>query len=127
MPILVTKGVEIKVVTAFNRQDSNLIDEQFVFQYHVTITNKNSFSIRLLKRKWQIFDSVGTINIVQGDGVIGKTPLIEPGQSYEYSSWSHIKTEVGEMQGAYMMEKESGDTFWVAIPVFPLIYPGKLN
>ncbi len=127
MPILVTKGVEIRVVTAFSRQDSNILNERFVFRYHVTITNKNPFAIRLLKRKWQIFDSVGTINIVQGDGVIGKTPRIEPGQSYEYSSWSHIKTEVGEMQGTYLMEKDTGENFWVAIPVFQLIYPGKLN
>ena len=127
MPILVTKGVEIKVVSAFSLPDSNIMNERFVFRYHVTITNKNSFSIRLLQRKWQIFDSVGSINVVHGDGVVGKTPLIEPGQSYAYSSWSHLKTEVGEMQGAYLMEKESGDTFWVAIPVFQLIYPGRLN
>ncbi|HHB78954.1 MAG TPA: Co2+/Mg2+ efflux protein ApaG [Saprospiraceae bacterium] len=127
MPILVTKGVEIKVVTSFSVRDSDIMGEQFVFRYTVRITNRNSFAIKLLKRRWQIFDSLGMMNIVHGDGVIGQNPIIEPGASYEYSSWSRIKSEIGEMQGAYLMEKDSGDTFWVDIPIFELIYPGKLN
>lgn len=127
MPILVTKGVEIEVATSFNREDSNVMNEQFVFRYFVSITNKNSFPIKLLKRKWKIFDSFGVINVVQGDGVIGRTPLIAPDGIYEYSSWSLMKSEVGEMKGSYLMEKESGETFWVDIPVFQLIYPGRLN
>ena len=127
MPILVTKGVEIEVATSFSSKDSNVMNEQFVFRYFVSITNKNSFAIKLLKRKWKIFDSFGVINVVQGDGVIGRTPLIAPDGIYEYSSWSLMKSEVGEMKGSYLMEKESGETFWVDIPVFQLIYPGRLN
>jgi len=127
MPILVTKGVEIKVAVSFSSKESNVMNEQFVFRYFVSITNKNSFAIKLLKRKWKIFDSFGVINVVQGDGVIGRTPLIAPDGIYEYSSWSLMKSEVGEMKGSYLMEKESGETFWVDIPVFQLIYPGRLN
>lgn len=127
MPVLVTNGVEISVSTEFRPMESNIKNEHFVFRYSIRITNKNSFPVTLLKRRWQIFDSIGTVNIVKGDGVIGKTPTIEPGNSYKYQSWSHLKSEVGEMDGSYLMQKESGETFWVDIPIFELIFPGKLN
>lgn len=127
MPTLVTNGIEIMVVPTFNYAESDILRERFVFRYTVRITNLNSFSVRLVKRKWLIFDSMGTIHEVQGDGVIGQQPLIEAGEVHQYDSWSFIKSEVGEMHGSYYMEKEDGETFWVDIPVFELIYPGKLN
>ena len=127
MPTLVTKGIEIKVTPAFNASESDIMQERFVFGYTVRITNLNSFAVRLIKRKWSIFDSVGIIHEVQGDGVIGQQPLIDAGAVHEYESWAFIKSEMGEMHGAYFMEKEDGDSFWVDIPAFELIYPGKLN
>ena len=127
MPILVTNGIEIMVVPTFNSAESDILRERFVFGYTVRITNMNSFSVRLIKRKWLIFDSMGTIHEVQGDGVIGQQPLIDAGAVHQYESWAFIKSEVGEMHGSYYMEKEDGETFWVDIPAFELIYPGKLN
>ncbi len=127
MPTLVTNGIEIMVVPKFNPSESDVLLERFVFGYAVRITNLNTFAVRLLKRRWEIFDSLGTIHEVQGNGVIGQQPLIEPGQVHQYESWAFIKSEVGEMHGAYLMEKEDEDTFWVDIPAFELIYPGKLN
>ncbi|MDH3648348.1 MAG: ApaG domain, partial [Saprospiraceae bacterium] len=85
-------------------------------------------SVQLLKKHWFIFDSSGKVKEVEGDGVIGKQPILEPGQSHEYSSWCPLATAVGKMHGYYtMMRLDDRSLFQVGIPAFDLIAPFKLN
>lgn len=127
MPLSVTEGIEISVTARFEEHESNVRLEKYVYSYEVTITNTNNFPVRLTKRKWRIFDASGSISLVQGDGVIGLIPVIKPGEYHQYSSWSQVKSPLGTMSGSYLMEKEGGDSFWVEIPEFDLVFMGKLN
>ncbi len=127
MPLSVTEGIEISVTPRFETHESNVRLEKYVYSYEVTITNTNNFPVRLTKRKWRIFDASGNISFVQGDGVIGLSPVIQPGASHQYNSWAQIQAPLGTMSGSYLMEKENGDSFWVEIPEFDLVFLGKLN
>ncbi|MDX8381801.1 MAG: Co2+/Mg2+ efflux protein ApaG [Ghiorsea sp.] len=101
------------------------LDEQsrvgeYVFAYHICIRNVGEQSAQLLSRKWLISDADGTKTEVQGDGVIGEQPVIQPQKEHSYSSFSVIKTPVGCMQGTYQMKAEDGTLFEADIPTFTL-------
>ena len=84
--------------------------------------------VKLLRRHWYIFDSCGITREVEGEGVVGLQPVIEPGKSHQYVSGSHLKTEMGRMHGTYLMERMvDGKQFYVNIPEFQLVAPFKLN
>lgn len=123
-----TENIEISVKSTFSPEHSIPRENHYFFIYHITITNKGSFSVQLLKRHWEIFDSNGEKRSVDGDGVVGDTPVIEPGESYEYNSGCNLITDVGYMEGFYIMQRLfDGSEFKAIIPRFELIVPGKLN
>ena len=96
--------------------------------YFITIENKSDFSVQLLRRHWDIFDSIGDKRVVDGDGVVGETPVLEPGQKFEYNSGCNLTSELGYMKGYYTLIKlTDGKEFNVDIPQFDLIVPAKLN
>ena len=124
----VTKGIKITVTPIFREEFSNAEKNQFLFSYHVVIENNNDYTVQLLRREWNIFDSNGAFSQVEGEGVIGQQPLIEPGDAYEYESACNLKTDIGKMQGTYLMQRKlDGLYFKVEIPEFELIALHRLN
>lgn len=124
----VTEGVAITVETFYQPDYSNPVSGEYMFAYRITIQNNNSFPIRLLRRHWYIFDSNGTNREVEGEGVVGVQPQINPSEQYQYVSGCNLRTEMGKMYGSYAMENLSNkQLFEVKIPVFEMIVPFKLN
>jgi len=128
MVSLISEGVEISVETFYQQDYSNPLQSEYMFAYRISIDNHNSFSIKLHRRHWHIFDSNGTYREVEGEGVIGVQPVIAPGENYKYLSGCNLKTEMGKMSGTYQMENlDSKNMFTVDIPAFEMIVPVKNN
>ena len=124
----ITDGVKVSVDTIYQPEYSNPINEHFMFAYRVKIENIGEYSVQLMNRHWTIFDSNGTKREVEGEGVVGQQPVIEPGNNHEYVSGCNLKTDIGSMRGSYEMKRiVDGQTFRVNIPEFYLITPFKLN
>ncbi len=100
---------------------------KFVFAYTITITNHGNLSARLTDRHWIITDSTGKIEEVKGEGVIGETPDLKPGESFSYTSGSMLETPAGSMEGSYGMKAEDGTIFKASIPLFTLSKPNSLH
>lgn len=100
---------------------------QYAFGYRITITNRMSVAVQLLNRHWIITHGNGTIEEVRGEGVVGKQPRLEHGQSFSYSSGALIPTPVGSMSGSYEFVTDDGETVEVAIPEFVLAAPESLH
>ncbi len=124
----ISEGVTISVETFYQPEYSNPYNNEFMFAYRITIDNSNSFPIRLLKRHWHIFDATGNRREVEGEGVIGVQPQINPGSKYQYISGCNLKTEMGKMHGTYLMENVNNNSrFDVQIPAFEMMVPFKMN
>ncbi len=124
----ITQGVKISVDTLYQPEYSNPVNSHFMFAYKITIENLGDYAVQLMSRHWDIFDSNGNKREVDGEGVIGLQPVIQPGDSYEYVSGCNLQTEIGKMKGSYQMVKLIDDSFFdVNIPEFFLICPYKLN
>jgi ApaG protein len=124
----ITDGVKVTVETIYQPEYSNPMNEHYMFAYKVHIENLTDYSVQLLRRHWHIFDSNGTKREVEGEGVVGQQPVIEPGESHEYVSGCNLKTDMGSMHGTYQMKRivDEGE-FSVNIPEFYLVAPYKLN
>jgi len=122
-----TPEIKVEVKTEHVQSIKDLAEEQYAFIYHITITNNLSYPAKLLSRKWLITDANGKTSTVQGDGVIGQQPRIEPGESYEYSSGAIIETPVGTMQGSYIFIDDDKNMLQAEIPLFRLAVPNILN
>lgn len=128
MVTAITHGVKISVETVYQDEHSNPANEHFMFAYRIDIENQSDYAVQLMRRQWTIFDSNGSIREVEGEGVVGVQPVIEPGKSYTYVSGCNLKTEMGSMHGYYAMTRLiDNTTFDVEIPAFELIVPYKLN
>ena len=124
----VTQGVKVSVETFYQPDQSRPLEGEYMHAYRVTIENHNRYPVRLLRRHWQIFDSDATRREVQGDGVIGVQPVIQPGDRYQYISGCNLRTEIGRMHGTYaMMNMDTHREFEVNIPAFLMTVPFKLN
>lgn len=124
----VTSGVRISVVTRYEEKLSSAAMESFVFSYHITIENQNDFPIQLLRRHWYVFDSIALNREVEGPGVVGETPVIEPRSYYHYSSACDLRSMRGSMSGFYTMQVIGiKSTMQVNIPKFSLEVPFSLN
>lgn len=100
----------------------------YVHSYFINIINQGSHSVQLINRHWFITDATGAVREVKGPGVIGKQPVLEPGESYQYGSWSPIATPIGKMRGYYEMVRLADQfKFNVGVPEFKLISTFKLN
>jgi ApaG protein len=99
-----------------------------MFSYKINIENLSDYTVQLISRHWYIFDSNGTHREVEGEGVIGVQPVIEPHENYEYVSGCNLKTEIGKMSGTYTFKRlVDNQLFEVTIPEFELLCPFKLN
>ena len=124
----ITEGVKVSVETVYQSEYSNPAQEHFMFAYKITIENLSDYTVQLMRRHWYIFDSNGTLREVEGKGVVGEQPVIEPGESHEYVSGCNLKTDMGSMKGSYLMRRlMDNQTIRVNIPEFQLVAPYRLN
>ena len=123
-----TSGVTISVESEYQPEYSNPDNMHYMFAYRITIENISHHTIQLLNRHWNIFDSMGETKQVDGEGVVGKQPIIAPGEIHQYVSGCNLKSEIGYMEGFYIMKREIDDHhFQVNIPRFNLMASFKLN
>lgn len=122
-----TEGIEVCVETFFQPQHSNANTGEYVFAYRIIIRNTSKYTIQLLSRYWRIVDGTSLPRIVQGKGVIGEQPIILPGQEHTYISGCHLKSDIGMMEGHYLMHREDGADLKVIVPPFVMVAPGRLN
>ena len=102
-------------------------DSQYLFAYHVRISNVGSETAQLVSREWVITSADGEVERVKGPGVVGETPVLKPGAAFEYTSYCPLKTTVGSMQGSYQMVTADGERFDAEIAPFTLAVPNALN
>jgi len=120
---------EINVVSkaTYIEDQSDPSKDEYVFAYTITISNTGSVPAKLVSRHWIITDANGKVLEVKGLGVIGQQPLLKPGESFEYTSGTHLATAVGTMHGTYQMVAEDGQQFDAPIPSFTLSVPRILH
>lgn len=120
-------GIRVDVVTSYVEEQSNPGDGRFVFSYTITIRNEGDVPAKLLTRHWIITDANGKVQEVNGEGVVGEQPYLQPGEGFRYSSGAIIETPVGAMQGSYRMVADDGQHFDAPIAPFRLAMPGLLH
>ena len=119
--------IRIKVATDYVDEQSEPESDRYVFAYTITISNNGEVPATLMSRHWIITDANGKIQEVNGDGVVGEQPYLQPGERFRYSSGAVLETPVGAMQGLYRMETDTGSTFDAPIEPFTLAVPGLLH
>ncbi|NBR15998.1 MAG: Co2+/Mg2+ efflux protein ApaG [Crocinitomicaceae bacterium] len=124
----ITEGISVSVETFYQPAQSNPINAEYLFVYRITIENLTEFPVKLLRRHWHILDSNGSHREVEGEGVVGQQPLIEPNETYQYISAANLKSDIGKMFGTYeMINMYNRKKIIVSIPEFQMIAPFKLN
>jgi ApaG protein len=119
--------VTVSARANFLPEQSDADEGRFAFAYTITITNTGSVAARLISRHWIITDSDNKVQEVRGLGVVGEQPLLQPQESFEYTSSAAIATPVGTMRGSYQMVAEDGNSFDAPIPEFMLSMPRVLH
>jgi ApaG protein len=124
----ITRGIKISVLTSFEGTYLQNYKIQFAFSYQITIENHSKDSVQLTSRHWEIFDSLNNREVVDGEGIIGKKPVLKPGELHTYSSGCLLSSPYGAMKGYFnMINFTSTKTFKVFVPTFKLCAPFALN
>lgn len=118
-----TRAILVTVQPQYLPDQSEPAKSQFVWSYTVRIENHGDVAVQLRSRHWKITDGLGRLQEVKGPGVVGKTPLLRPGERFEYTSGTPLSTPSGIMAGTYQMVDEAGVKFDVDIPTFSLDTP----
>lgn len=121
------KSFKVTVNTRYLNEQSQPEKSRFVHAYDIAISNTGSETAQLISRKWHIIDANNEVQEIQGMGVIGEQPTLEPGQSYSYTSGVVIATDTGTMTGSYTMRTPEGEEFETDIPMFALVKPSALH
>src|SRR5262245_591270 len=119
----VTQGIRVRVVPQYLEEESSPEDSRYVWSYTIDIVNEGSETVQLKTRHWRITDATGRTERVRGPGVVGGTPVLEPGASFRYTSGCPLTAPNGIMVGSYQMTTEAGGRIDVAIPAFSLDSP----
>jgi ApaG protein len=124
----IAQNIHIEVAAYYMERQSMPASNDFVFAYRVVIHNASKHTVQLLRRHWYIYDGNGNVREVEGEGVVGETPILETGEHFEYSSGCNIKTDYGCMKGYYtFLDLHTKKNIRVEIPAFKLVTPFKLN
>lgn len=124
----ITRGIKISVLTNFEGTYFKNHKIHFAFSYEVSIENHSKDSVQLTSRHWEIYDSLNNKEIVDGEGVIGKKPVLKPGETHTYSSGCLLSSPFGAMHGHFnMINFTSTKNFKVIVPTFKLSAPFALN
>ena len=118
--IATTEDITVRVRPVYLDGQYDPIEKKFVFAYFIRIENHGAEKVQLLRRHWHIIDGSGEAKEVEGEGVVGKQPVITPGKSHEYNSFCVLETFEGTMEGTYLMQRSNGEQFRALIPRFPL-------
>ncbi|MDP5106646.1 MAG: Co2+/Mg2+ efflux protein ApaG [Polaribacter sp.] len=120
----ITKGIKVSVKTKYNGTSYRNNRLYHIFAYFITIENKSTDTVQLTSRFWKIFDSLNNIEVVEGEGVIGQTPILQPNDNYTYSSGCYLESSIGAMTGYYTFRNSKTlEKFKVIIPTFQLTTP----
>ncbi len=122
MSLATTQGIKVEVESEYMPERSDVERGYYFFAYHVTITNEGDETVQLLTRHWIITDSNGKMEEVKGEGVIGEQPVLQSGESHQYSSFCPLNTPVGTMHGTFQMVTDQGELFDAKIAPFQLAY-----
>ena len=120
-------GIEISTRTKYLELQSEPAKNSYAFSYTITISNHRDEPVQLLNRHWVITDQNNKVEEVNGKGVVGQQPVIQPGESFEYSSGTIIGSEIGDMRGSYTMETANGTQFEAPVPLFVLAIPNMIH
>ncbi|HLF35412.1 MAG TPA: Co2+/Mg2+ efflux protein ApaG [Cyclobacteriaceae bacterium] len=124
----ITQGVRVTVVIEYQGGYSIPAQGHYVFTYRITIENNSEHTIQLLRRHWHIHDATYDTREVEGEGVVGLQPILEPGEIHQYVSGCNLRSGIGKMYGTYLMERiVDGKKFHVTIPEFTLVAPFMLH
>lgn len=124
----VTKGIKISVQTTFEGTFFKNYKMHYAFGYTITIENQSKDAVQLTSRHWKTYDSLNDMETLDGEGVIGKKPVIQPGESHTYNSGCLLTSPIGAMKGHYnMVTMDSTEKFRVYIPTFKFSAPFALN
>jgi ApaG protein len=124
----ITRGIKVVVETEYQPSYSSPSQYHYVFTYKITIENQSEFTIQLKRRHWHIHDAGFTVREVEGEGVVGQQPVLEPGETHQYVSGCNLKSGIGKMVGTYQMERVvDGAIFQVNVPEFVMVAPLRLN
>ena len=118
-----TREIDVMVEPVYLEEQSSPTENHYVWAYHIRIRNEGKEQVQLLHRHWEITDAQGRRQEVKGSGVVGKQPVLKPGETFEYTSGTPLTTPSGIMVGTYQMESVSGEQFVVDIPAFSLDSP----
>lgn len=118
--ITTTEEISVRAIAQYIPAQSDPEKNRYFFAYRVTITNKGELPVRLLSRHWIIIDSDGQRTDVQGPGVVGEQPYLEPGKSFTYTSYCPLVTDFGTMEGFFQMRRSDGHEFEAEIGRFYL-------
>lgn len=119
--------IEVSPLPQFIPEQSDPDNDRYIFAYTIAIKNIGEVPAQLISRHWIITDANNDVQEVRGLGVVGKQPLLQPGESFEYTSGSSLTTPIGTMKGAYQMVAEDGTHFEAEIPEFVLASPRALH
>lgn len=123
-----TNGITVRVETQYLPEHSNPRGQKFIFGYYVVIENGSDITVQLLRRKWIITDATGVVREVEGDGVVGLQPTLQPGETHEYMSFCNLFSEIGKMKGSYtMLCVNDNSLLEIEIPEFQMFTPSVLN
>ena len=122
-----TRGVRVEVRTAYVPERSSPQESHYFFAYRIRISNVGEETVQLMSRHWVISDGEGNMEDVRGPGVVGEQPVLEPGESFEYTSFCPLPTPIGSMHGTYRMVTAGGSGFDAEIAPFSLAVPTALN
>lgn len=117
---IVSHGIRVSVEPSYDVERSDPPRGNWFFLYTVTITNERSDAVQLLHRHWIVKDEEGRVEVVRGPGVVGEQPVLEPGESFSYTSGCPLRTATGTMKGSYRMVNAEGESFEAEIAPFVL-------
>jgi ApaG protein len=120
-----TRAIQVTVEPTFVESESSPGDNRYFWAYTIEITNTGDEVVRLRSRHWRITDGNGRTEEVRGAGVVGKQPLLKPGETFSYTSGCPLTTPSGIMVGTYQMQNEDGELFSIAVPPFSLDLPDQ--
>jgi len=122
-----TRGIRVKVQSQYIPERSSPESNQWFYAYTVQIRNEGAETVKLISRHWIITDANGQVQEVRGDGVIGEQPVLEPGESFQYTSACPLNTSFGTMHGSYQMVMQDGGDFDAEIAPFSLTQPYTIH
>jgi len=123
----ITEGIAVRVAVNFLPEQSQPEAGKWFWVYHIRIENGSGERVQLMTRHWRITDARGSVNLVDGEGVVGETPVLTPGQSHDYVSGCPLGTAHGSMEGFYTFHRADGTPLEVRIPFFPLAAPATAD